>query len=383
MAKHALLSPSGSARWMACPGSVAITKDMPEEPSPYAAEGTAAHAEAERLIRAFLIGNPFPTNLGKFPELGAYFRYVENLCGEGYLVIPEVRVPLDGVTTEKGGEGTADLIAIKGDTIEIVDLKYGMGVQVEARDNTQMTIYALAALDKYCYLGPFKHVRMTIIQPRITMTPDTWEITEEELEKRRPEIREAAVRAMLQCDGTLQPTFNPTKKGCRFCKARGSCRAYAKLVAETVAVDFPDLGKDALMDLDTRAELFLKLDEVRAWATEFESEMLKEALEGRKFPGLKLVLGRAGARKWKNEQEADDTLAGLNIPESERYDFKLISPTATEKLFKAGLIDEAGWETIKDLVVRPEPKPQLAAASDKRPEYVMKDVKDDFEDLTK
>jgi hypothetical protein len=40
---HAQLSPSSAVRWMTCPGSVALTKDMPDTSSKYADEGTDAH----------------------------------------------------------------------------------------------------------------------------------------------------------------------------------------------------------------------------------------------------------------------------------------------------------------------------------------------------
>ena len=50
MAKHALLSPSAAHRWCNCPGSVALTKDLPNASSPYAEEGTRAHRLAELAL---------------------------------------------------------------------------------------------------------------------------------------------------------------------------------------------------------------------------------------------------------------------------------------------------------------------------------------------
>ena len=41
--KHAILSPSAGARWVACPPSARLTEHMPSESSPYAEEGTTAH----------------------------------------------------------------------------------------------------------------------------------------------------------------------------------------------------------------------------------------------------------------------------------------------------------------------------------------------------
>ena len=47
---HAILSPSAAARWLKCPASVAMTASMPEETSPYALEGSIAHAVAESVV---------------------------------------------------------------------------------------------------------------------------------------------------------------------------------------------------------------------------------------------------------------------------------------------------------------------------------------------
>lgn len=47
---HAKLSASGSKRWMTCAGSVTLEKDFPETNSPFAEEGTRAHAFAEQML---------------------------------------------------------------------------------------------------------------------------------------------------------------------------------------------------------------------------------------------------------------------------------------------------------------------------------------------
>ena len=43
----------------------------------------------------------------------------------------------------KGGFGTADCIIIADGVLNVVDFKYGLGVEVSAIGNTQMRIYAL------------------------------------------------------------------------------------------------------------------------------------------------------------------------------------------------------------------------------------------------
>ena len=54
--KHALLAPSSAKRWMACPGSVALSLKCPKpEDSAYAAEGTHAHEVSEKILSAWLL----------------------------------------------------------------------------------------------------------------------------------------------------------------------------------------------------------------------------------------------------------------------------------------------------------------------------------------
>lgn len=54
--KHALLGPSSSARWLACPPSARLTEFMPNETSVYAEEGTKAHYLCEQVVRRSIPG---------------------------------------------------------------------------------------------------------------------------------------------------------------------------------------------------------------------------------------------------------------------------------------------------------------------------------------
>lgn len=383
MMAHAILSPSAAHRWMSCPGSTFLTKDLPPPPaSVHAQEGTRAHAKAEEILRARLTGEPIPDVIEGFPELGQYVHYVDDLIRNGYSVFIEVRVPLFGITTEDNAKGTADCVAFKGDEIEVVDLKWGVGVPVESRENPQLSIYALAAMDEFDYLGPFKHARLTIVQPRVNEAPSSWDVEVEDLERFRSTVRMCASEAIAMREELTAPVYHPSKKACRWCAANKTCRAYAEMVQETTSLEFPDLGENPILDNETRAELFRRLDDVRAWVETFEAGVLADALAGVKFPGLKLVRGRAGARKWADEQTADDLLAGFSVSTEDRYERKLLSPTSVEKLYKGGLINDEQWEQLKKLVTRSEPKLILVSDSDKR-EAVTVDTASQFDDLTK
>lgn len=380
---HAILSPSSAARWMACPGSAWLLKDIPPSPSsPHAEEGSRAHARAEKILKARLAGTPIPDVIEDFPELGQYVRYVEGLMNDGYDVFIEVRVPLEGITNECGARGTADCVAIKGDTIEVVDLKWGMGVPVDAERNPQLSIYALAAMDEFDYLGPFKNVRVTIVQPRINAAPTSWDTTVDELKLFRYDAFARAARAIAMREGLLEPEYGPSKKACRWCDAKAVCRACAENARDITRLEFPDLGESPCLSDEVRAKIFLRLEDVRAWVESFEAGVLADALSGKSFPGLKLVSGRAGARKWADEQAADDLLSGFSVSQDDRYERKLITPTSVEKLHKAGLLTDEQWEQLNGLVTRSAPKLVLVPESDKRKAVEPQKTTDCFDDLT-
>lgn len=374
---HATLSPSAAHRWMNCPGSVWLCKDIPNETSVYAEEGTRAHAKAEEIIKNMIRGESAPTVIEGFPELGVYIRYAKQLMEDGYDLFVETRVPLRGITGEEDAHGTSDLVAVKGNDIKIVDLKWGAGVPVSAEENIQLMIYALGAMDLLSFLGPFETAEIVIVQPRVASATggvDAWQTTIAHLEEVREKVSKAAAVATEQLNEKTPPTYCPGSKTCRWCRAHGVCSAYAKKVSDTVGAQFPIVEEKPILTPEQRVAIYEQLADVRAWTEQFEAKLLEDALNGQKFPGLKLVLGRAGARKWKDEQTADDILTGLSVSTEERYKRKLISPTDAEKLFKAGLISEEGWAALKKETVRPDPKPVLAPESDKREEYTPTDV---------
>lgn len=55
--KHAMLSASSSARWLACPPSAQLCAVLPDTVTDYAREGTCAHELAEYKVQR-LLGNP-------------------------------------------------------------------------------------------------------------------------------------------------------------------------------------------------------------------------------------------------------------------------------------------------------------------------------------
>lgn len=142
MATHAKkFSPSAEKRWRTCPGSVALCEDLPDTSSSYADEGTAAHYMAEQILRgadgASLVGkkaeNGVLMTAEMLLEVRKYTNYVQGVVeATGGTLLVEQRLPISDITGEDGAHGTADAVILAGDEIIVIDLKFGMGVKIDA-----------------------------------------------------------------------------------------------------------------------------------------------------------------------------------------------------------------------------------------------------------
>lgn len=164
MSSHALLSASAAPRWMSCAGSVALTRDMPDQTSAYAEDGTRMHTAAAEM----LLGQPVSVRLDD-EELDVVQTYVDYVTREaaGHQLLVEQRVDYSDVIGVEDSFGTSDAIILAGDTIIICDLKTGRGVKVDAEENEQLMLYALGALEVFGMVGDFKFAKLVILQPRL------------------------------------------------------------------------------------------------------------------------------------------------------------------------------------------------------------------------
>lgn len=159
---HAKLSPSSAERWMSCPGSVALNEGKDDNGSSYAAEGTAAHELAEKILRGNLGAAEAKGLVGLRAENGVEWtddmlrdvlKYTDQIHqiveSTGGTLHVEQKLPIWPWTDEAEAHGTADAVIVAGEELIVADLKFGMGVEVSAVDNKQLMLYALAALDKF------------------------------------------------------------------------------------------------------------------------------------------------------------------------------------------------------------------------------------------
>lgn len=229
---HAKFSASGSSKWFLCAGSLNAEEGIPNNTSPYAQEGTAAHELAELCLTQG--GNCFDWVDVRLPDTNAitvtnemasyvqqYVDFVKSKKGE---VLIEVQVDFSHIAPE--GFGTCDSLVFAGDALHVIDLKYGKGVRVSAEENTQGILYALGAVNDYGAIYAFKTVTITIVQPRLDHVSE-WTISVDELNAWGERLKQAAEYALL-------PDASRTagEKQCQFCRAKSSCEIAFKKPAK-------------------------------------------------------------------------------------------------------------------------------------------------------
>jgi hypothetical protein len=400
-AYHAKLSPSGAHRWMACPGSVVLEAAYPDSASVYADEGTAAHTLAawcltDRVPAEEYIGEVIRVGERSFAVdktmagyVADYVKLVRELQGDGTLLV-ERQVPIGHLTSEDGATGTADAVIIKASqrNLTVVDLKYGMGVQVDAVANPQLQMYGLGAYEAYSLLADFDTVSLYIHMPRLNHVSE-YHLSVDELLEFGRKVREAATAVEEACilttvnasDAELNDAghFNPGEKQCRFCRAKATCPALLAEVTEITSgsvATADDFAQFAPVEPVTIAEtgdnyLSMAMDKVglvEDWCKAVRAEVERRLTTGLKVPGYKLVEGKQGNRQWIDPDKAEAAMKALKLKADEIYDKKLISPTTADKLLKN---DPKKWAKLAELITRSSGKPSVAHATDKRPELVV------------
>jgi hypothetical protein len=368
MTAHALLGASNAHRWLACPGSVEAERDIPNTTSRFAAEGTEAHELAEMALRTNSAALDAYANVEMADFVRVYVEYVnQSAIGADIFEIEQRVSYADWVD---GGFGTADAVIVKDGVIHVCDLKYGMGVRVDAENNPQGMLYALGAYAANSYLGDIHTAKISIIQPRLDHISE-WEISIDAL-LRWAEWAKQQAEATQELDAPRVPG----EKQCRFCRAKASCKALQQLTEKAMLAEFDDLDNmpkaNTLTDDQMRAALDAK-PMIESWLSAVEALVKDRLANGEGFAGYKLVEGRS-VRKWVDDAQAEATIVDL-LGDAAFAPKKIVSPAQAEKALGKKRAGE-----IADLVTKPTGAPTLAPDSDKRP--AINASADDFSDCT-
>lgn len=379
---HAILSPSGASRWLACTPSARLEQQFPDKAGEAAAEGTLAHSLGETMLRQklnLITKQKYSTELKKIEKNKLYntemYGYAEDysiFVMERYyeaqnrtkdaLIFLEQSLNLTDYVPE--GFGTGDAVIIADGILDIIDLKYGKGVEVSAENNKQMMLYGLGALREFDHVFEINTVRLTIYQPRKDNF-SIWETTVSELTDWA--VKELAPRAAMAFKGIGEFAPGPH---CQFCKAAGNCKARAEFNLELAKYDFK---QDALLEDAEIADILDRAKEFKSWLGDVEDYALQQALAGKKYPGYKLVEGRSN-RVYGDQEAVVEVLTKEGFTEDKIFNKKLIGITDMEKLIGKAVFNDK----LSGYVVKPPGSPTLVAATDKRPEYGIDSAKADF-----
>lgn len=389
---HAERGASSAYRWMACPGSVRMCRDLPDRRSIWAAEGTAAHKLGEVCLteghdpavykgEAIFVEDfdePFIVDDDMIDAVRAYLDHIHLIFKKRAVAADftavEQRVSLsayadgpDDILNQMFG--TADYVRYlsRESTLLVIDYKHGAGVEVLAEGNAQSRYYALGALA----LPELKKRRVDkieihIVQPRAR--PD-YPVSVETLDV--VDLIDwsndlfAAARRTQEPDAPLVPGDH-----CRFCGAQALCpavrdkrMAQAQLMFQDQRIQ-PAVEAPDKLSLDDLRMVLDSASDITAWinaAQKLAHDMLESGLD---VPGYKLVAKRA-LRQWRDEQQSANWLClNYGLGDDDLYEKKIKSPAKIEKL-----LDAKGKRALKetDLITAESSGNTLAPESDKRP----------------
>ena len=390
--KHAILAPSAADRWIHCPGSVALTKNLPDKDTVYTREGTLAHAIAElKLQKRFGIcpdGHKRPLGPRKYkaelsklqanelynPEMDGYtdiyidhITDVANSFDRRPAIFAEVSLNLSNIAPESFGQ--ADCIMLYGNDLYVFDFKYGKDVPVVAAGNPQLRLYGLGALRAFQQFWVINTVHTTIVQPRLDSITGDAIPAADLIAWGENIVKPAAEKAFNGC-GEYHPG-----DWCRWCRAGATCRKYATDVTQAVK-DFKRLLPPKLSAKEF-GDLLHKLEPLLEYARKAKQYALDSLMQGKKIPGWKLVEGRS-KRIWDNQDAAFNDLKAAGIKPEMLYHREPYTLSQLEKqIGKKQFTEIAGKHVIKQ-PGSPTPVPE----TDKRPAYSPQaTADDDFKDL--
>lgn len=368
--EHSRLSPSSAHRWITCPASVLLAEDagqVPDEDSPYAAEGTRAHvlAEIEASRHFGWIDDleykrrkdtwrmTLETEHEEADMQEAADGYVLRLqqivdSNPGAVVLLEQRMD----TGVPESWGTGDAVIIAPGLIHVVDFKYGTGVEVEAIDNPQLMLYGVAALDTFDIIGEVEDVCVEVHQPRRSHF-EVYCLTAADLRAWRDSIIPTAEAAL---QGGAE--FGPSEEACRWCPVAGECSARARFIATR------DFGEPALLSPEQLAEAKSQIANIRKWCDQVEARALSKAYQDKvKIPGYKVVRSN-GRRTVVDPPHAIQVLIDNGFTAEQVAKVSIRSFEDLERLLPKDELNAL----LGDLIKKTEGKPTLVPESDKREE---------------
>lgn len=349
---HSIFGASSAKRWMTCPASIARSVGIPNESSPYAAEGTMLHDIA---ANALMVYRNDPSDAFAWNDLtdltaeqiGVVRAYVETIqedteWGEGepwQRFMIEERVSLPGLHPQFFG--TNDCSVVRRRRLTVYDLKCGAGVAVEVDEdgklNPQLGYYMLGAIEA---LGG------SVALANVTLPPGVDELEIVVVQPRLGGVkrRDVAVTELLDLAGDLWFGAALAARGdapalggkhCKFCPAKRSLegRRCPDLDAHAKRAARLEFAPEAMTD-DDLAAVLSEAEAIEVWLSAVREEAKARMQAGAIAPGWGLRTGRRGNRNWVDATKAQLALMEWGFDPDHVAPRKLVSPAEVERLAK-------------------------------------------------
>ena len=402
---HSIFGASGSKMFLHCAGSLIPNLLAPDEGSKDAAIGTVAHEIAECWLRhgkraafaylgrvIYVPGGEWGYAIKVDREMMSYVwdSVMRFEMVEGDRLV-ESHVDYSDLTPIPNQGGTLDLAVMRMGWALVGDHKFGKGERIYAKWNPQLLLYAYGLLREWDWLYNFKSFTLTIHQPRLDNF-STWECSRDELL-----MFVGWAKARMHAAWDLHAERNPSPEACAWCKVRGDCAPYAKMMLRLLA-DFTDgvFDQENTVEAVQEFKAQIESDEIvmndfdpmrlttahmaalvkyrlpnEKWWTAMIAELMRRRAAGQPVPGHKLVEGRTH-RYFRNEREAIEALVKLGIPRSKVELTSTVSPAEAEKLIiqYTDVPKKELGDLMAPLVAKPRGKPTLVPDADRRQELV-------------
>ena len=396
---HSQLGPSSAHRYRKCPGSVRMTRDLPNTAGIEAAYGTVFHEFA--AISLDLGVDPHTMVGGKSTveqhglieftlemarKMLPGLDFLESLMGDCAEMYVEQKLDLSAWLGE-GEFGTSDacIVDLENRRIVVFDWKWGAGVPVQPEMNDQAILYILGCWstfaaadfeDDHIQKGgnvndPWEDgiaVWIVIEQPRAPGGGGLWKTDLGTILAEGAKIKKDAA-ATREPDAPLIP--GPDQ--CKFCAAAQfrKCPAERDLVLSKLDVTNEELERqfdeNAEMDMPevmspkAVSQFLLHWDMIKKFHDRIHAKAYSDAENGKPPLGMMLVDGRNPPRSWIDDDKAEIVLM-KQLGKEDAYTKKLLSPTQVE-----GWVGKAAYRKKFDhFVAKGEPKPQLVPTTDGR-----------------
>lgn len=350
---------------MSCTPSARLEATLPEPKRSstafdFSQEGTMAHSLAEVKLRhhfgqigyeeyerelEIIKATPY-FNDDFEANVDNYVLYVRSQIGEGDTPLFEQRVDFSDWVPD--GFGTADVIILSKHSVRVIDLKFGKGIPVSAKDNPQLRLYALGAYAKFREEFPdIKEVEYTIHQPRLDSISTDGTSIEKLTDWANYYVKPKAKKAWAGSGEFLAGDH------CQFCKAKAQCRARSDFNNEIAKLEFrpAPLLDDAEIDLILSRSVSLK-----TWVNDIEAFVTDRAISQGIIPtGYKLATTKT------HRKIGDQTMAATVLMEKGFKMDDIFKPSELKSIAQLEKLGQKGQVAalLGDLILRPDGEPKL------------------------